>query len=186
MKTKTRIVLGVAFLLILTGALVLFTPFRKISKLENKTVASLASAKFSLVDVNKATIKELEKLPGVGPTKARAIVEYRKKNGAFKQIQDLLKVSGIGKETLKKFSKMVTGFLLLNQPLKSTNLVDINKAAIDELEKLPSIGPTKAKEIVEYRNAHGPFSNIEELLKVKGIGPKTLNKIKRLVKIGKS
>ncbi len=186
MKTRTRIVLGVAFLLILTGALILFTPFGKIAKLENKTILLPTPAKFSLIDVNKASIKDLEKLPGVGPSKARAIVEYREKNGAFKQIQDLLKVSGIGKETLKRFSNMITGFSLSNQPLKSTNLVDINKATIDEFEKLPSIGPTRAKEIVEYRNSHGPFSNIEELLKVKGIGPKTLNKIKTLVKVGKS
>lgn len=178
--------MGVALLLILTGALILLTPFGKSDKLKKEVSVSQASAKFSLIDVNSASIRDLEKLPGVGPSKAQAIVEYRKKNGAFKKIQDLLKVSGIGKVTLKKFSNMITGFSVSSQPSKNADLVDINKASANEFEQLPSIGPTKAKEIVEYRDLHGPFSNVEELLKVKGIGPKTLEKIKTLVKAGKS
>lgn len=55
------------------------------------------------VDINKADAAALiENLEGVGPVKAKAIVDYRKKNGKFKTYDDLIKVPGIGVETVKK------------------------------------------------------------------------------------
>jgi len=60
-------------------------------------------------------------------------------------------------------------------------LIDINTADAMELTTLPGIGPSKANAIVEYRKAHGPFKSIEDLIKVKGIGAKTLNNIKQLI-----
>jgi len=56
--------------------------------------------------------------------------------------------------------------------------LDINRASIEELIQLPRIGPAMAKRIVSYRNEHGPFHTIDELGKVKGIGSKTLARIK--------
>ena len=56
--------------------------------------------------------------------------------------------------------------------------IDINSANIDDLIKLPQIGPVLAKRIVEYRNLHGPFRNINELQNVRGIGNKTLTSLK--------
>ncbi len=52
------------------------------------------------VDINAADTKTLETLDGVGPSKARAIVEYRQANGPFKSADDLGKVKGIGQKTL--------------------------------------------------------------------------------------
>ena len=54
-----------------------------------------------VVNVNTATPEQLELLPSVGPARARAIVEYRKTHGAFKQIDDLVEVSGIGERALE-------------------------------------------------------------------------------------
>lgn len=54
------------------------------------------------VDINAADAKTLESLNGVGPAKAEAIVEYRAKNGPFKSVDELEKVSGIGKATIDK------------------------------------------------------------------------------------
>lgn len=51
------------------------------------------------VDINTADAKALEKLTGVGPAKAQAIVDHRAKNGLFKTIEDLKKVEGIGDKT---------------------------------------------------------------------------------------
>ncbi len=48
------------------------------------------------VDINTASADELDKLKGIGPVKAKAIVEYRVKNGLFKAIEDVKKVPGIG------------------------------------------------------------------------------------------
>lgn len=61
--------------------------------------------------------------------------------------------------------------------------INVNKATQAELELLPRVGPALAQRIIEYRNTHGPFHHIEDLDKVKGIGPKTLEKLRPLVTI---
>ncbi|MGH9340116.1 MAG: ComEA family DNA-binding protein [Acidobacteriota bacterium] len=55
------------------------------------------------VDLNIATLRELDTLPGVGPIMAARILDFRIKNGPFKRIEDLMNVRGIGE---KKFLKM--------------------------------------------------------------------------------
>jgi comEA protein len=60
--------------------------------------------------------------------------------------------------------------------------IDINTAQLKDLEKLPRIGPAMAKRIILYRNEYGLFKSIDELQKVKGIGKKTLEKIKPYLK----
>jgi competence protein ComEA len=52
------------------------------------------------VDINTATMEQLEVLKGVGPAKAKAIVEHRTKNGPFKTVDDLEAVKGFGKKTV--------------------------------------------------------------------------------------
>lgn len=56
--------------------------------------------------------------------------------------------------------------------------VNINTAGSAELDSLKGIGPVLAERIIEYRNANGPFKSIEEIINVKGIGPKTFEKFK--------
>jgi len=58
------------------------------------------------------------------------------------------------------------------------NSININTASEKELQRLPRIGPAKAKLIVEFRNKNGKFNYVEELLEIKGIGKKTLEKLK--------
>ncbi len=55
-----------------------------------------------VVNLNTATESELQLLPGVGPSKAAAVVAYRKKYGSFKKVEDLSKVKGFSYKTLKK------------------------------------------------------------------------------------
>lgn len=57
--------------------------------------------KSSKVRINYATVEEIQKLPGIGPSKAKAIVEYRDEIGYFQSAQDLLNVPGIGEKTLE-------------------------------------------------------------------------------------
>ena len=56
----------------------------------------LASSAFAAVNINTATQTELEALPEVGPVRAKAILDYRAKNGPFKSADDLKKVEGVG------------------------------------------------------------------------------------------
>lgn len=60
------------------------------------------------VDLNKATQAELEALKGIGEVKAKAIIEYRTKNGAFKSADDLDKVKGVGKGIIAKIGGDLT------------------------------------------------------------------------------
>lgn len=55
------------------------------------------------------------------------------------------------------------------------NLTNINSASQSELATLPGIGPVKAKAIVAYRDVHGPFSDLNDLLKVGGVGPNAID-----------
>ncbi len=54
------------------------------------------SSSSSLININSATQSELDSLPGIGPSTASKIIDYRNKNGDFKNIEDLMNVSGIG------------------------------------------------------------------------------------------
>jgi competence protein ComEA len=63
---------------------------------------------FAAVDINTAGEAELDKLPGIGPTKAKAIVEDRAKNGPFRSVEDLKRVKGIGDKTFEDLKGQIT------------------------------------------------------------------------------
>ena len=64
--------------------------------------------------------------------------------------------------------------------------VDLNRATVSELTRLPGVGEAIAKRIVDFREQHGPFKRVEDLMKVKGIGEKSLEKIRPHVRVGKA
>jgi competence protein ComEA len=61
-----------------------------------------------VVNVNTATSEELELLPGIGPSKARAILEARERSGGFKRLEDLEEVTGIGSSTVEQLRPFAT------------------------------------------------------------------------------
>ncbi len=60
------------------------------------------------VNINTASLSELDSLPGIGPTYAQRIIDYRNNNGGFKSIDELKNVKGIGDKTFDKFKESVT------------------------------------------------------------------------------
>jgi competence protein ComEA len=81
-----------------------------------------------------------------------------------------------------------SGFVVITEgtpsPLTGDELVDINTASVEELDKLPGIGPTIAQRIIDYRTENGPFASIDDIVNVPGIGSATFEEIKDLITVG--
>lgn len=84
---------------------------------------------------------------------------------------------------IKFFTATLCGILLMAATAFAA--VNINTADIQELSTLSGIGPAKAQAIVEYREKNGPFKSVSDLAKVKGIGPKTVQKLGTDISVGK-
>jgi competence protein ComEA len=61
-----------------------------------------------LVNINTASLEELDTLPGIGPTTAQKIIDYREENGPFATIEDIVNVSGIGAVTYEEIKDLIT------------------------------------------------------------------------------
>jgi competence protein ComEA len=65
------------------------------------------------------------------------------------------------------------------------NPIDLNTATLEQLDQLPGIGPSKAQDILTYRQNNGAFDKIEQIMDVPGIGPALFEKIKDLIFVSK-
>jgi len=71
--------------------------------------------------------------------------------------------------------------VVLSQTVSVTQKIDLNRATLEDLMRLPKIGEVTAQRIIDYRTAHNGFTSVDELVNVKGIGEKTLERIKNEV-----
>lgn len=63
---------------------------------------------FAAVNLNTATASDLDGIKGIGPSKAKAIIDYRSKNGPFKSVEDLKNVKGFGEKSIAKLKAELT------------------------------------------------------------------------------
>lgn len=156
------------------------------------------------LDPNRASAVELDRLPGVGPATAEALVRDREAEGPFRTAEDLLRVRGVGPALLARLGPHLD---LSDPPPRRSGRseaggreatagrggtaggggvprapVDLNRADTAALQSLPGVGPALARRIVEARR-ETPFSSVDDLLRVRGIGPATLARLKPLVKV---
>jgi competence protein ComEA len=155
------------------------------------------------IDLNRAGAAEFQQLPGVGPRLANRIAEYRDARGGFRTADDLRSVPGIGPARLERVRPWIhaDGGAAADDggkeppiaakppsalPKKAEALkepVDLNRATAAELQKLPGVGLKLAQRILDER-AKAPFAGVDELRRVSGIGPKTLEKLRPFVAVG--
>lgn len=89
----------------------------------------------------------------------------------------LLTLGGVGQAAERRVEPAAAAAAALSV---GGGVVNINEATAEQLELLPGVGPSRAKQIVDYRRQH-PFKRSEELTRIKGIGKKTFAKLRTLV-----
>ncbi len=187
---------ALGFLLALAAVLIALQSFLTTRRSARPTELERGAALVGRIDLNRADRVQLELLPDIGPNLARNIEEYRRAKGSFRSVDELKNVSGIGDARLGTLRPWVyveneeeapaPARAESSRPDKGANLtrpVDVNRAGEEELQRLPGIGPTLARRIVEARRV-APFRSVDDLRRVRGIGVKTLEKLRPCVLVG--
>ena len=123
------------------------------------------------LEINSASREEFMELKGIGEKLSERIIAYREKLGGFVSIDQIAEVYGLSAETFEKIKPKLRVDLSLVQKL---NLNDLD---VKTLAQHPYISFAMAKLIVNYREQHGPYEKVEDLLNSKGIEPQDVKKI---------
>lgn len=95
-------------LLAVLAAWLLVAPFAAAQTSQPADAKAKKTAAPAVVNLNTATVAQLETLPGIGARTAQRILEYRQKNGGFKKIEELMNVKGVGEKSFLKLKSRIT------------------------------------------------------------------------------
>ena len=94
---------------IATLAALLIAPHVAVAQAKSTAAPAVTQAQSTiLININAASVVELQTLPGIGEKTAELIVEYRQKNGPFKKVEDLMNIRGIGEKNFLKLRPLIT------------------------------------------------------------------------------
>lgn len=168
---KYRVIIGCFLvLMILVGCGVLLWQKQNFSNLENNQDVDKDSELASIKQANEelqSKLKELEE-------KIISLEEEKKEVESGK-------VAGAISSTSSSFTNSSTSSVSNSQSISAK--ININTASTTELDKLPGVGPSRAEQIITYRAENGGFKSIEEIQNIKGIGPKTFEKMKDMITV---
>lgn len=153
-----------------------------------KDTKQLATAANPL-DLNTATVEELQALPGIGAVKAKAIVEGR----PYTSLKDFESRNIVPPATVEKFKSQVTVSRTKTKPATTDTAatqsaeqpagkVDLNTATVEQLQALPGIGPAKAKAIVESR----PYTSLKDFESRNILAASALEKVKGQIAVSRT
>lgn len=107
---------------------------------------------------------------------------------AYSNLSDLLELTVLSENAdVSKLNGLMVlknnDVIIIPDKVRENVRISINSGTLEELDRIPGIGPVTAQNIIDFREANGFFQSVEELIKVKGIGEKTLEKIREYISL---
>ncbi|MCB9235101.1 MAG: helix-hairpin-helix domain-containing protein [Bacteroidia bacterium] len=129
-------------------------------------------------DLNEADSLDLVRVSGIGPKLASRILKYREQLGFYHSVSQLQEIWGMYPDNLERIQSQVT----VKENLDEYPHLEINRVGEDELKKHPYLNWKEVRILVAYREFHGDYYDIEEVKKVSGIAPETIEKVGKYLK----
>ena len=143
----------------------------KVNKWKPYLVFNAKPKKVEKIELNSADLEELTKLKGIGPAYAERIIKFRDKLGGFHSREQLREVFGIPTETLDAIIPLCR--VSQNSHVK----LKVNQLTIEELASHPYFNFKTAKVLINYREQHGSFKQIDDLKKIQAFDQDFIEKI---------
>lgn len=143
---------------------------------QSNSVSGVQSHKIK--DLNAISTEDLRKISGIGEVLSARIIKFRNRLGGFLVDEQLYDVYGLKPDVAQK---AVQRFKVLNPP--TIKKININTASTEELSSLVYISYQLAQNIVSYRNAHGFYNDLDDLLKISGYPSNKNERIKLYLSI---
>lgn len=144
------------------------------------------------VNVNTASAQEIHDVTGINLQTCFSVTGYRKKNGPYEKLEDLLPVHGIYPGTLKKCGDKIwfsddAPVVVEEKPVVEQDpgyeKVNVNTATAREIHEFAGVPLTTSYSVVGYRKKNGPYKKLEDLLNVTNFGPGSLDKYREFLEV---